>query len=64
MYETLQLCVMRDYGMGVPAGRYEFLLWDGDTIVARQGMFPSYAKAKREAVKVANALLTDGAAHV
>jgi hypothetical protein len=58
MYEKLSLTVMRDYGMGVPSGRYEYLLWDGDVIVQRQGMFPTYAKAKREALKIANSLLS------
>jgi hypothetical protein len=57
MTSTLHLTVARDYAFGAPSGNYEYLLWDGDVIVKRQGMFSSYAKAKREALKVANSLL-------
>ena len=61
MYDTLHLTVARDYALGVPSGNYEYLLWDGNVIVKRQGLFPSYAKAKRAALKVADSLLEGGA---
>jgi hypothetical protein len=57
MYETLQLTIAPDGTFGVPHGCFEYLLSNGDVIVARRGMFPSYARAKREALKVADTLL-------
>ena len=53
MYETLSLTVCRSaqwYG-------YEYILYCGDVIVARQDDFTSYAKAKRAGMKMADTLL-------
>lgn len=49
---TLYLSVGRDYRVH---GKYEFVVYRGEDIVARKGMFTSSSQAKRAGLKAAQA---------
>jgi hypothetical protein len=51
----IMMTVCRDYRTST---RYEFILYRGEAIVAREGFFATYAKAKRAALKAAQSINT------
>lgn len=55
MYETLFLSV----GRAPSWYSYEYVLYSGDYVVARESGFPSRSAAKRAGMKKADALLAD-----
>ena len=52
--ENISLSVGRDYAAGY-SNSYEFVIFKGDRVLARQGGFKSSATAKRNGVKAAQA---------
>ncbi len=52
---NLSMTVGRDYNCGL-ATRFEYVIFDGETVVARAGVYKSSAQAKREGIRVAQAL--------
>lgn len=50
---TISLSVGRDYKT---TSKYEFVVFDGDRVVTRQGGFKSAATARRNGIKAAQAL--------
>lgn len=56
MYETLSLSVGRSTEYH---GGWEYVLYSGDVIVARDKYFKSHAQAKRAGLQMADTLLSD-----
>lgn len=50
---ALTMSVGRDYRL---PGRYEFVIFQGEQVIARKGFFSSYAAAKRAGLTAAAAL--------
>jgi hypothetical protein len=55
---TLSLSVGRDYRMSV---RYEYVIFEDEEIVARQGYFANSGKARREGLKKAREIYAERA---
>jgi hypothetical protein len=53
MQSALSMSVGRDYRSG---SAYEYVIYQDEQVVARQGFYPSYSKAKREGLKAAEKL--------
>lgn len=51
--DTLSISVGRDYRTG---SKYEYVIYRGEDIAARDGHFANAAKARREGIKAARAL--------
>jgi hypothetical protein len=48
--DSLSMTVGRDYRT---SSKYEFVIYRGEKLVARDGYFPTYAAAKRAGMRVA-----------
>lgn len=53
--DNLSISVGRDYASGLH-GRFEYAIFDGESLIARKGLFKSSAQAKREAIRAATEL--------
>ncbi len=56
MAEKITMSVGRDYRMTT---RYEFVIYEGDMVIHREGAFASAASARRAGIKAAQRFMPD-----